>query len=271
MKVAVYLLAGLAAGGTLRAEATGSRQAPAYSAATIVNAASNVAGALAPNTVGTIYGTNLSYETGTASGNAVHTELAGVGVTVGGVRAALYYVSPGQVNLVIPSMLRGPEAELVLTLEGKAGPVVKIPLQEAAPALFQWGEKTVVATRPDWTPITGAAPVRPGEWVILFATGLGETVPETVWGQRPPGAAPLRRLSEFRVMLGGAVLESDRISYAGVAPGFPGLYQINLKLPEQLPDDPEIRIALGAQISPAGLRLPVRNPVAAQPTALPMR
>jgi uncharacterized protein (TIGR03437 family) len=261
-------LAVLAASASLGAD--GARQAPTYSAASIVNAASNAVGELAPNTVAIIYGTNLSYETAAASGNAVR-ELAGVQVTVGYVSAVLYYVSPGQVNLVIPNMLRGSEADLVLALNAKAGPTVRIALRDAAPALFQWEGNTVVATRPDWTPITAAAPAHPGDWVILFATGLGETTPEAIWGQAPQAAAPLKRLSEFRVLLDGAPVDAGRITYAGVAPGFAGLYQINLKLPGSLGNDPEIRIALGSQISPAGLRLPVRAAAGAQPAAWTMR
>jgi len=279
MQVVVYLLAVLAAGNSLRVEVTGNRQAPVYSAASIVNAASNVVGALAPNTFATIYGTGLSYSTRAMAPEDIRsgrlpTELGGVRVLVGGTPAVLYYVSPGQVNLLIPTWkaMNWPDSEIQVLADGKAGPAVSIKLLETAPALFQWSETTVVATRPDWTPITAAAPARPGDWVILFATGLGETVPETIWGQTPSAAAPLKRLSEFRVLLGDAVLEGHRgVFYTGAAPGLAGLYQINLKLPEQLGDDPEIRIALGDQISPAGLRLPVRNPVAAQPTPLPMR
>jgi uncharacterized protein (TIGR03437 family) len=264
-------LAVLAASASLGAD--GARQAPTYSAASIVNAASNAVGELAPNTVAIIYGTNLSYDTAAASGNAVR-ELAGVQVTVGYVSAVLYYVSPGQVNLVIPNMLRGSEADLVLSLNAKAGPTVRIALREVAPALFQWEGNTVVATRPDWTPVNASAPARPGDYVILFATGLGETTPEAIWGQAPQAAAPLKRLSEFRVLLDGAPVDAGRngsIAYAGVAPGFAGLYQINLKLPGSLGNDPEIRIALGSQISPAGLRLPVRAAAGAQPAAWTMR
>jgi len=274
MGVVLCLLAALAAGTGFRTVAIGGEQTPTYSEASIVNAASNVAGALAPNTFATIYGTNLSYATRVIApedirGGRLPVELGGVHVTVGGVPAVLYYVSPGQVNLLIPSMsvVRFPEANVLLSVDGKSGPAVRVKLQDAAPALFQWEGDTVVATRPDWSLINAAAPARPGDYVILFATGLGETEPEAVWGQAPQAAAPLRRMKEFSLMVGNAPLEADRVLYAGAAPGFAGLYQINLKLPDKLADDPEIRIALGGQISPAGLRLPVRG--SAAPAAQP--
>jgi uncharacterized protein (TIGR03437 family) len=281
----------LAAATLLRAEGGGSRQAPTYSVASIVNAASNAVGALAPNTFATIYGSNLSYATRAMapediSGGRLPTELGGVRVVIDTIPAVIYYVSPGQINLLIPYILvmmrdekcdmsQRPEAELQLTLDGKAGPAVSIKLLEAAPALFQSGAGTVVATRADWSAVTEAAPARPGEVVVLFATGLGCVVLQPDYLQAPQGAAALQRLNEFSVLLDGAPLDASRILYAGVAPGFAGLYQINLKLPEKLGDNPEIRVAvgsaLGSQTSPAGLRLPVRAAAGAQPATLGAR
>ncbi len=264
MGAALYLLAVLAAGPLHAADAAGSRQAPTYSAASIVNAASNAVGALAPNTFATIYGANLAYATRAMAPEDIRsgklpTELAGVRVLVDSIPAVIYYVSPGQINLLIPNMLRRPEAELRVTLDGTAGPAVVVKLLDVAPTLFQWGPGMVVATRADWSAITEAAPALPGQDVILFATGLGETDPETAWGQAPLIAARIKRLIEFQVLLGGVTLDPARIFYAGVAPGFAGLYQINLRLPERLDSNPEVRIVLGSQTSPAGLRLPVRG------------
>jgi uncharacterized protein (TIGR03437 family) len=265
MGAALYIVAVLAGEFSLWADETARRQAPTYTAASIVNAASNAAGALAPYTFATIYGTDLSYSTRAIASEDIRsgrlpTELGGVRVNIGNQLAAIYYVSPGQINLLIPTtkVMNWPQVEILIVIDGKVGPAVAMKLLEAAPALFQWGPTTVVATRPDWTHITAAAPARPGDIVILFATGLGETKPPTIWLQAPSGEAPLERMSEFGVILDSALLEREKVLYAGAAPRFAGLYQINLKLPDKLVDDPEIRIAVGGQISPAGLRLPVR-------------
>ena len=274
MGTGLYWPAVLALAAMFWAEGSGRRQAPFYSAASIVNAASNEVGALAPYTFATIYGTDLAYSTRAISpedirGGRLPTELAGVRVLIDSIPAIIYYVSPKQINLLIPSMLRRPEAELQLAVDGRAGPAVPIKLLETAPAFFQLDAKTVVATRADWSVITNEAPAQPGEYVVLYATGLGNTTPEIVYGQAPQTAAPIQRLAEFQVWLGGVPMEAGRITYAGAAPGFAGLYQINLKLPEKVEDNPEIRIGLGGQISPAGLRLPVRaedkKPTWAQP------
>jgi len=58
--------------------------------------------------------------------------------------------------------------------------------------------------------------------------------------------------------LGGKAVDPSRILYAGVTPGFAGLYQINLRVPGGLDADPEIRVFIGLQGSPSFLKLPVR-------------
>jgi uncharacterized protein (TIGR03437 family) len=274
MGVVLCLLAMLAFGPRLWAEANSARQAPFYSAASIVNSASNEVGALAPCTFATLYGANLAFDRRAMGpedirGGKLPTELAGVRVLVDGIPAIIYYASPNQVNLLIPSVLRHPEVEMQLTVDGRAGPAVAIRLLEAAPALFQLDDKTPVATRANWELITGEAPAQPGEDVILFATGLGSTEPETAYGQTPQTAARIQRWREFQVLLGGVPVEAGRVAYVGVMPGYAGLYQINLKLPENLENDPEIRIGLAGQISRVGLRLPVRAPESKSPQLLP--
>src|SRR5437868_15349985 len=97
--------------GLLLSAGNSSRAAsPSYSAASIVNSATNTADALAPNTIASIYGVNLSYDTAALSsseivGGMMPRLLVGVGVYVAGTAAPLYYVSPHQINFLIPSDL----------------------------------------------------------------------------------------------------------------------------------------------------------------------
>src|SRR3984957_15739088 len=76
---------------------------PSYSAASIVNAATQTAETLAPNTIATIYGTNLSWTThavtaGDLNGGTLPNSLEGVSVYVTGILSNLFFVSPGQIN-----------------------------------------------------------------------------------------------------------------------------------------------------------------------------
>ena len=264
MRVALWPLAALLLLSTLGAEESGSFQAPSYSAASIVNAATNLPGALAPNTIATIYGENMAYVTRAISPDDVGadmlpTVLAGTGVSVlvRGVPASIYYVSPEQINLLIPCTLLPGRAKLQLTLEGRAGPAVEITLKEAAPALFQLDQFTAIATKADGSLLSWDEPATPGEIIVLYGTGLGQTVLHLRSGEIPRTAALIKRFSELKILLDAKELDSDRIAYAGVTPGYAGLYQINLWLPENVGADPEIRVALGDDISPPGIQLPV--------------
>ena len=86
----------------------------------------------------------------------------------------------------------------------------------------------------------GSTPAHPGEYVVLFATGMGLTLPPVLAGQLPMFAA--QTLAPVRVWVGERLLEgAASIQYSGQAPGLAGVYQINLLLPLDVPlGDPEI-------------------------------
>ncbi len=232
---------------------TGGRQAPAYSPSSLVNAASNQSGALAPNTIATLYGADLAYLTRGLVPDDIRDGLlptqfpsVGVRVYVAGSPAPLYFVSPRQVNLLIPSnVLTGP-TQLFLALDGRAGPSISITLVSQSPALFLVDERNAVSTRT-------------GDIVTLYATGLGETVVPTRPGEIAKAANRLARVDEFRLTLAGEQVPRSNILYVGLAPGFAGLYQINFQLPAGTRPDPEIQIAIGDAQSPSGVVLPLKG------------
>lgn len=237
---------------------------PCYSAASIANSAANVAGFYAPNSFLSIYGVNLSYVTkpiGPADigSGQLPWVLPGteVEVLINGIPGYIYYVSPGQVNVLIPeSLIPGP-ATVQLENRSIYGPPVQIMLSAAAPALFQLDATTVLATHVDGWVVTQGSPANAGEIVVLYATGLGETAPSPICGTLPESAWPLADLRDFQVELNGVPVDPKLIQYAGIAPGFAGLFQINLQLPADCPPNPEIRIGFGGNLSPAQRYLPV--------------
>lgn len=263
---AVSLLpATLVFGPLLLAGASSSREAPSYSEASIVNSA-DFQGSLAPNSIGTIYGVRLAYATRALasddiSGGILPTTLAGTGtrVLIGGLAANVYYISPTQINFLVPSKLLPGPVDVQVTLDGLAGPAVVINLAPAAPALFMLDGETVIATRLDGSLLTQDAPAHPGEFVTVYATGLGETVPPAQYGRVAAAAAQLKQLAAFQVLLDGVAVDPTRVYYAGLAPGFAGLYQINIKLPDEISENPELRIAMCDAISRPGLKIPARS------------
>lgn len=248
----------------LGAEKPEPRVAPFYSAASIVNAADNQSGQLAANTIGTIYGTNLAYGTAAISssdiGNGLLPTVLGddeTQVFIGGNAANLYYVSPTQINFLVPPNLLALPVPLYVAVDSLRGPLIELTLGPAAPGLFQLDAKNAIATLPDGTVLTPSSPGQPGDVVTLWATGLGATNPMPAYGELPMAAAPLVAGAGLSILLDGTPIPSQAISYAGIAPGFAGLYQINFKLPTSTGSNPEIRVQVAGVMSAARVYLPV--------------
>jgi uncharacterized protein (TIGR03437 family) len=252
MVVAVLLLTP-----SLEAQATQTTLAPSYSTASIANAATNIAAGFAPNSIISIYGSNLSNGTAgvTSTTGILPVSLAGVTVYISGKPGALFYISPNQVNVLIPYNLSAGPSSVTLVREGTAGPTIPIVLTATAPGLFELAATTILATHADGSLISTSSPAMPGEVIVIYAVGLGPTIPEQNDGQIPPRSAVIADFASMNVLLNGAPVVHSTIQYAGITPGCAGLYQINLLLPTPLPSNPEIRVQIGNQISPAAMNL----------------
>lgn len=237
-------------------------QAPKYSADSIANSANWQVGNLAPYTFATIFGENLAdVARGRTAGDGNNSGIASVNVFVNGVAAMVFYVSPRQVNFLVPIIWKPGNVKVWLGNRGQAGPEVTVALREYAPALFQLDPNLIVAQRwPDYSPATPDSPARPGEVVILYATGLGAfALPINDY---TPVRAPLQIAArkDFRLLLDNTAVDDSRILYVGAVDQYWGLYQINLRLPDDVTEDPTVQIAIGDSISLPGLRLPLRRP-----------
>jgi uncharacterized protein (TIGR03437 family) len=245
------------------ADLTGASTAPSYTVAGVVNAATQLEGPLAPNAIETIYGTNLSYETHAVTaadlqGGTLPTSMVGVEVLVNGVLANLFYVSPGQINFLIPYTITPGNASIVVVRDATAGPTVTLPLTTTTPAFFEWNGNLALAVHTTGDLITAVSPAVPGEVIILFAEGMGRTQPDILSGELAVRATPILALAQLQILLNGAPVPSANVFYAGLAPGFSGLYQINLLLPTWLPPNPNVQIAIGSEVSPDGVELPTQ-------------
>ncbi len=238
-------------------------QAPTYTADGIVNGASFASGPLAPNAAASLFGTHLSWSTQAIGltdivNNEMPDKLGSVQLFVAGYLTHLYYVSPLQVNFLVPSFLRPGVVDVWIVRDGMAGPIVQVTLQGAAPALFRTIDGLAIATHLNGSLITHDAPASPAEIIVLYGTGLGCIQDMGRDGTLPTGAQWLCQMDQFSVWIGGTPIDSKLILYAGVAPGYAGLYQMNVRMPDSFPADPEIRIAVGDSVSPPGLILPSR-------------
>jgi uncharacterized protein (TIGR03437 family) len=236
---------------------------PAFPPDGIVNSANGSPTSLTPNVLASLYGTNLAFATGSAAlsndgAGALPTILAGVRVIVGGIFATLLYVSPTQVNFIVPTSLLPGQTNIFLLRDFIVTPTAQITLLDAAPALFEVATG-IAAEHADGSLISPDAPAHPGEVIVVYGTGLGRTDPTQIDGTIARAAAPIVLLNQLQVLLDGQPIPAGSILYAGITPGFSGLYQINLRLPVQIGATPELRIALGDQMSQGSLRLQVNT------------
>jgi uncharacterized protein (TIGR03437 family) len=232
----------------------------------VVNGASFKPGVVANSWV-TIQGTNLATQTNDWSRSIVNgalpTTLDGVSVTMGGKPAYVYYITPGQLNILAPDVPAGPLTVTVTTAGGSASATTTASLYE--PAFFLWPNDQVVATRQDYSyavkagTFTGATtiPAKPGDVIILWATGFGPTLPAAPVGAPVPGSGGYPTASAPTVTINNI----PATVYGGaLAPGSAGLYQIAIQVPSTLADgDWPIQATIGGAASPAGTTLSVHK------------
>jgi len=249
-------------------------QAPAYSAAGIVNASDYAPGPFAPNSALSLFGTSLSLQgpqvvtSGLMQGNFFPTQLAGVSVYLDNVPCPLLYVSAGQINFLVPATETASSslpAQVEVVRQGVYGPKVPIYVVAAAPQFFTYSSVYPgYAIAQDWNAgyatITPDAPAHAGDVVILYAVGLGAVTPATSSGELAPYPSPIIQASwaTLTVTLNGVALAPSAILYAGLSPGSAGLYQINVILPANPGADPVLQVSIGGQLSTAACQLAVR-------------
>jgi uncharacterized protein (TIGR03437 family) len=196
----------------------------------VLNAASYTA-SIARGTWVAIFGTNLATGAPLAAASVPFPlQLAGVSVTVAGVAAPLSYVAASQINALVPfeaatlTATQTAQAPVVVkTAAGTAG--FSITLTRNAPAIYTKnysGSGPALVFDPNFNVVTtvGTSPI------VLYATGLGPTNPVAVTGSLGASAEPLNRVVDaVSVSIGET---PATVLYAGLAPGFEGIYQINV-------------------------------------------
>lgn len=236
---------------------------PSYSAAGIVNSGNFAPGPFAPNSIVTIFGSGLARSSqqltaGDIVAGHLPTELNYTQVFVDNFPAPLVYVSDSQINFLMPSTQAVGPTKIRVASQGNTGPEIMVTLVDSAPALFTLTGEYAIATHVDNSLVSPDSPAHAGEIIVVYATGLGKTIPNPATGEIPQNAATIMALSALQVSLGGVVVDSGLIKYAGLTPASAGLYQINLELPGNPGTDPELRITIAGQPSPAGLKLAIR-------------
>jgi len=195
---------------------------------------------LAPGSIVSVFGRNLSASVQSVSTIPLPVQLAGASLNVGGVYAPLFFASDGQVNAQIPVEL-APDSRVQVfweyRLEGSGNQQAAVPqsilITSAAPSIFttnQQGTGQGAILHRDGQLADNRVPAKAGEIMQVFCTGLGATQPVVRSGQPGPWSEPLARVvMPVTATVGG---KPAVVHFAGLAPGFVGLYQVNVQVPE---------------------------------------
>jgi uncharacterized protein (TIGR03437 family) len=209
----------------------------------VTNAASNLAGAIAPGELVVLYGSGL--------GGAQT-------VLFNGVAGPLLYATPGQVGTVAPYALGGGTVQVVVQNAGAASAPVSVATAATAPGVFTVdgsGRGQAAAVNQDGTRNGSAAPAPTGSVLSLLATGEGRTLPLGVDGKLATNPAP-QPVATVTATIGGMAAE---VRSAGGVPGqIAGVLQVNVVVPGGLSGVVPVVINIGGAASQPGVTVTVR-------------
>ncbi len=238
---------------------------PVIAANGIVNAASYLAGTVAPGEIVSIFGTDLGPRSGavmefTPDGRYVKKELAGTKVFFDEFTAPILYASAGQVNVVVPLAVAGRDAvDVKVEYSGTASAVHSLPVAAAAPGIFTLDKagQGAVLHWPGYDINGGSNPAAPGSVIMVYATSGGTT--------QPPGEDGRVVRQQERLILPVTATIGDvaaEVGYAGSAPSLvTGVLQVNITVPTTVPAGSAVplRITVGGRASQTGVTIAIAS------------
>lgn len=239
------LFTGTAAGRTAQFPDTAVLQ-PVISPGGVVNGASFLPGpGVAPGSYISIFGTNFSPgSNGETTANlpvAIHSNGDGVSVSFDVPDAGLslpghlIYVNPQQVNVQVPWELRGQTSvQMKVSVESASGAVMTVPVADYSPGIFSYAsgsQSLAVAQDASFAAITMTHPAVRGQTVTLYGTGFGP-VNHTPASGDPVSDSSSTTLETPVITVGGV---NAPLQFSGLAPGYAGLYQVNITIPADAP------------------------------------
>jgi uncharacterized protein (TIGR03437 family) len=150
-------------------------------------------------------------------------------VSVSLLRAPLLFVSPGQMNAEFP--LETPLGSQTVVVAGPNGSsqAYTVQVAAAAPAIF-FSPVPAVLKNADYSLVSAANPAKPGDVILVYCTGLGQTTPALTTGMGA-AAGVVSYTAPLTATMGG---KAATVIYSIASPGFPGLYQVAVTVPAGL-------------------------------------
>ncbi|MCX6630054.1 MAG: hypothetical protein NTW28_20750 [Candidatus Solibacter sp.] len=235
---------------------TGTSQVtPVFRADTVFNSATARNVAIAPGENITILGLGLGPATGVAaSGSPWPTTLGGVQVSIAGNAIPLSCVSRFRIEGQVPyGISAGTPVSVQIQNGTTSSSIMTLGTQATAPGIYvfdQAGFGQAKAFNQDGTLNTNSSPARRGSIVSVYANGLGAVAPASPAGQGGP-SNPLSMVSQTVAASIGGVPAA--VTFAGLAPGFPVTYQVNIHVPTDVPAGTRVVVISNAGNASQGL------------------
>jgi uncharacterized protein (TIGR03437 family) len=233
---------GLSGCAQLHGQVEGNANAPLLTQRGIVsNASFRAWDPIAPGSMLAVFGQKLAGAPAQAQSFPLPFQLGTTRVSIAGVGAPLIYAGEtnnlSQVNLIAPYNLPLHVSVPVVVRTGGGVAVAETITAEAAPGVFSadqsGGGQGIVVLGSSPSVIAGPNnPAARGEVVIIYAAGLGLTQPGVNASEAAPSNPLARVAREVTVTIGG---QEAAVSFAGLTPGFSGLYQLNVTVPAGAP------------------------------------
>jgi uncharacterized protein (TIGR03437 family) len=213
--------------------------------------------ALSPGEMMVIFGTtigpaNLAGTAVTPDGNYLAQDIGGTRVLVNGIPAPMVYASAGQTAALVPyEAALGATAWVQVELNGVRSAPFQMTMAPAVPALFSHdgsgGGQGAILNK-DYSLNSAANPATPGDYVTLYATGEGQTVPPGVDGRLSTSVVPALPAGACTATIGG---QAATVLYCGEAPDFTsGFLQVNVTIPSGLaPGSAPVTLTIGGVTS----------------------
>jgi uncharacterized protein (TIGR03437 family) len=217
---------------------------PAVNVSGIVNNANYAPGsdALAPGSIAAIFGTNLTDGTSCVppscnptfdNGNPrrLRTLMAGAQVTINNsiVPVPIFYATPNQLGIQIPTDLTGTTATVQVTVAGQPAASQTISIDAFSPGIFSFngdGQGPGAIIHANGTPVSATSPAQRGEVVSIYATGLGQVTPAVPTGALPSGT--VTTVTRPTVTIDNI---SAEVQFSGLPECCVGLNQVNVRVP----------------------------------------
>ena len=232
---------------------------PQISVAGVINAATSLAGGIAPNEYISIWGTGLGSGTGGYSG-PMTTLAAGTRVYIGGTAAPIVYTSATQVNALAPFGIAGTGATIQVEYNGVKGNAVTVPVVDSSPGILTqgYGPGQAWVQNQDQTFNSASNPAPRSTYVAFWATGQGLVDIRQQDGAQPSGPPFPNPLLPVSVSLGGVKVPDANLVFNGLV--YSGEIQLNVLIPDNAPTGGAVPLVLtiGAASSRASVTIAIK-------------